>query len=81
MRKLPEAPDRKRGDAWAKKEPSRRKKESRSFSALTSVVTTPKYFLLLVESAMHPSLDDALANLFTSCSRLFYQRPTTKKKK
>ena len=32
----------------------------------------------LVESAMLPSLDDALANLSTSSSRLFYQRPTTK---
>ena len=59
------------------KEPSRQKKESRAFSAVTSGVTT-KSFLLLVEGAMRPSLDDALDNLSTCSSRLFYKRPTTK---
>ena len=78
MQKLPEAPDRKRGDACAKEEPSRQKKEAHAVLAVTSGVTTPKSFLLLVEGAMCPSLDDALANLSTSSSRLFYQRPTTK---
>ena len=63
-----------------KKEPSRQKKEICALSAVTSGVTTPKFFLLLVEGAMSPSLDDALANLSTS-SRLFYQRPTTKNSK
>ena len=74
MQKLPEAPDRKRGDASAKKEPSRRKKEACSLSVVTSGVT-PKSFLLLAEGAMHPSLDDALTNLSMSSSRLFYQQP------
>ena len=81
MQKLPKASDRKRGDACSKKEHSRRKKESRSLSAVASGVTTPKFFLLLVEGAMRPSIDDALANLSTSSSYLFYQRPTTKNTK
>ena len=74
MQKLPEAPDRKRDDACAKNEPSRPKKEPPSLSA----VTTPKSFSLLVGGAMRPSLYDALANLSTSSSRLFYQWLTTK---
>ena len=79
MQNPPETPDRRRGDACVKeKEPSRQKKESRPLSAVTSGVTTPKSFLLLVEGAMGPSLDDALVNLSTSSSRLFYQRSTTK---
>ena len=78
MQKLPEAPDRKRGDACAKKEPSQQKKEIRSLLSVTSGVTTPKSFLLLVEGAMRPSLDDTLVNLSTCSSHLFYQRPTTK---
>ena len=81
MQKLPEAFDRKRGDACAKKEPSRQKKETCSLSAVTSGVTTPKSFLLLVEGAMRPSLADALANLSMNSSRLFYQRPATKNTK
>ena len=68
----------KRVGVCVKKEPSRRKKEACAFSAVTSRVATPKSFLLRVEGAMRPSLDDALANLSTSSSRLFYQRPTTK---
>ena len=81
MQKLPEAPDRKRGDACAKKEPPWQKKEARTLSAVSSVVTTPKSFLLLVEGTMHPSLDDALANLSTSSSHPFYPQPTTKNTK
>ena len=54
------------------KEPSRQKKESRSLSAVTNAVRTPKSFLILVEDAMRPFLDDALANLSTRSSRLFY---------
>ena len=81
MQKLPEAPEKKRGNACAKKEPSRQKKEACALSAVTSGVTTPKDFLLLVESAMRPSLDNALANLSTSSSRFFYQRSTTKNTK
>ena len=54
------------------KEPSRQKNESRSLSPVTSGVTTPKSFLLVLEGAMRPSVDDALANLSTSSSRLFY---------
>ena len=78
MQKLPEAPDRKRGDAYAKKRNRPDKtKESRSLSAVTSGMTTLKSFLLVVEGAMRPSLDDAWANLFTSSSCLFYKRPTT----
>ncbi len=46
-----------------KKELSWQKKETRSLSAVTSGVTTPKSFLLVVEGAMCSSLDDALANL------------------
>ena len=74
-----EAPDRKRGRGCAKKEPARQKKEAKSLSAVTNGVTPPKSFLLLVEGAMRPSLDDAQANLSTSSCRLFYQRPTTKR--
>ena len=83
MQKLLEALDRKRGDAWAKKEPSRQKKETRSLSAVTSGVITPNFFffVLLVEGATRLSLDNALANLSTSSSRLFYQRPPTKSTK
>ena len=50
----------------------RQKKESRALSAVTSGVTTPKSFLLVVESAMRLSQDNALANISTSSSRLFY---------
>ena len=78
MQKLTEAPERKGSDAYAKKEPSRQKKEARALSAVPSEVTTSKYFLLLVEGTLCPSLDDTLANLSMSSSRLFYQRPTTK---
>ena len=78
MQKLPEAPDRKRGDVCAKKELSRQIKEARPLSAVISGVTTPKSFLLLVKGAMRLSLDDALANLSTCSSCLFYQRPKTK---
>ena len=73
MQKLPEAPDRKRGDAYAKKRKlSRQKKESRSLSPVISGVTTPKSFLLVVEGATRPSLDNALANFSTCSSHLFY---------
>ena len=44
------------------KEPFRQKKECISLSAVTSGVKTPKTFLFVVEGAMRPSLDDALAN-------------------
>ena len=67
MQKLPEAPDRKRG-AHAQRKGTVPTKESRSLSA----VTTPKSFLLVVEGTMRPSVDDALANLSTSSSHLFY---------
>ena len=72
MQKHPEAPNRKRGGTCAKKEPSQQKKVACSLSAVTIGVTTPKSFLLLVEGAMRPFLDDALANLFISSSHLFY---------
>ena len=72
MQKLPEAPDRKRGSACTKREPSRQKKEACPLSAGTSRVTIPKSILLLVEGSMHLSLDDTLANLSTCSSRLFY---------
>ena len=81
MQKLLDAPDRKRGITCAKKEFSQQKKENCSFSAVTSGVTTPKSILLLVEGTMRPSLDNTLANLSTSSSRLFYQQPTTKNSK
>ena len=64
-----------------KKESSRRKKEACTLSAVISSVTTPKSFLLLVEGAMRPSLDDAVDNFSTCSSRLFYQRSTTKNTK
>ena len=54
------------------KELSGQKKEFRSLSAVTSGVTKPKSFLLVVEGAMCSSLNEALANLSTSGSRLFY---------
>ena len=54
------------------KKPSRQKKGSQSLSAVTSGVTAPKDFLLVVEGAMRPSLDDALANLSSNSRRLFY---------
>ena len=72
MQKFPGAPDRKKGV---------QKKEFRSLSAVTSRVTTSKYFLQLVEGIMRPSLHDAMANLSISNSRLFYQRPMTKNTK
>ena len=81
MQKLPETPDSKRGCACAKNGTSRQKEPLLSFSAVTSGVATPKSFLQLVEGAMSPSLDDALANLSTSRRRLFYQRPPTKSTK
>ena len=73
MQKLPQAPARKRGGACAKKRnlPDKRKNLI-PLSAVTSGVTTPKYFLLVVEGAMRSSLDDALANISTSSNRLFY---------
>ena len=49
MQKLPEVPDKKRSDAYAKKEPSLQKKETRSLSAVIGEVTTFKSFLQLVE--------------------------------
>ena len=52
MQKIPEAPDRKRDGTYAKKELSQQKKEACTLSAVTSGVTTPKSFLLLVEGAM-----------------------------
>ena len=70
MQKLPEAPDKKRGDACVKKELSQQKKEACSLSAVISGVTTSKSFLLLVEGTMHLSLDDMLANLSTSSRHL-----------
>ena len=73
MQKFLETPDRKRGERMGKEnKPSRQKKESCSFSAVTSGVTTLKSFLLVVEGTMRPSLDDVLANLSTSSGRLFY---------
>ena len=48
MQKLSEVPDMKRGYACAKK-----RKESCSLSAVTSGVTAPTSFLLVVESVMH----------------------------
>ena len=62
MQKIPETPNRKRGSAC-------------TLSAVTSEVTIPKYFLLLAEGAMRLSLDDTLANLSTSSSRLFCLQP------
>ena len=81
MQKLPEAPDRKRSGACAKKEPSQQKKEAHSLLAVTSGVTTSKSFLLQVEGTMSPSLDDVLANLSTSSSSLFYKWSMTKNTK
>ena len=66
-------PDRRRGRLMRKeKEPPQQKKESRSLSVVTSGVTTPKSFLLLLEGAMRPSLNDALSNLSSCSNRLFY---------
>ena len=69
MQKLPESPDGQR--IRKEKEPSQQKKESRLLSAVTSGVTAPTSSLLVAEGAMHPSLDDTLANFSTSSSRLF----------
>ena len=74
MQKLPEAPDRNRCDTCTKKKrncPDKRKK-SCSLLAVTSRVTAPKSFLLVVEGTMCLSLEDALVNLSTSSSRVFY---------
>ena len=57
MQKLSEAPDRKRSDACTKKRNRLNKRNNLvSLSAVTSGVTIPKSFLLVVEGAMHPSL-------------------------
>ncbi len=73
MQKLPEDPERKSGSTCAGKKSSWQKKEACVLSAVTNRVTTPKSFLLLVESAMRLSQDNVLANLSTSSSCLFYQ--------
>ena len=75
MQKLPETLGRR---MRKEKEPSRQKKNFRSFSTVTSGVTAPKSFLLVVEGTTRSSLDDALANLSTKSSRPFYLRFTTK---
>ena len=49
MQKLPEAPDRKRGDACAKRNPLSKRKKPVLCQHQTSEVTTLKSFLLLVE--------------------------------
>ena len=72
MQKHPEAPIRKRSDACPKKETSQQKKESRHFSAVICWVTTPKFFLQMMERAMRPSVNDALSNLSPRSSRLFF---------
>ena len=77
MQKLPEVPVMKWDDAYAKKEPSRQKKEVCFFSVATSRVITPKSILLLMEGTTRLSLDDALANLSTSSNCLFYQQLKT----
>ena len=72
MEKLLEA---RQEEGWCmhkEKEPSWQKKESCALSAMTSGVPTPKSFLLVVEGAMHLSLDDTLANLSTRSNRHFY---------
>ena len=71
MLKLPDAPIKKRGDACTKK---RNRPDKRKNLVLFQQwpAELQQSFLLLVEGATHPSLDDALANLSTSSSRLFY---------
>ena len=64
-----------------RRNPLGKRKKPVHLSAVTSGVTTPKPFLLLVEGAIRPSLDDTLANLSTSSSHLFYQQRTTKNTK
>ena len=81
MQKLPEAPDKKRGDAGKKRERLGKKKETRYLSAVTGEVTTLKSFLLLEEGSTCPSLGGTLVNFSTSRSCLFCQRPTTKNTK
>ena len=78
MQKFLEVSDRKRGEVWAKKKNCPGKRKNLALSAVTSEVTTPKSFLLVVEGAMHPSLDNALANLSTSSSHLFSTNPRLK---
>ena len=68
MQKLPEASDRKGGDACAKKYPSLQKKETYSLSAMIGEVTTLESFLLLVEGPTHLSLGSMLVSLSTSSS-------------
>ena len=82
MQKLPDAPDRKRSDAWAK--------ERNLFGKRRKLILFQQWpvewqhlnlFLQLVEGTMRPSVDDAFANLSTSSSGLFNQRPMTKNTK
>ena len=79
MQKLPEAPDRKKGDVYAKKEPSRQKKESLSLLAVTSEATTLKSFLLLEKGPTCLCLYGTLVNISISSNRFFYQQLTAKK--
>ena len=68
MQKLPEA-----FDMGKEKELSRQKKDSRSLSVVTSGVTTPKSFFLVVEGVMCLSLGDAAlvaATSFTNDTQL-----------
>ena len=73
MQKLPEASDRERGDACAKK---RNRPEKRKNVVLIQQWQAEwqhlDLVLLMVEGAMRPSNGDVLANLSTSKSRLFY---------
>ena len=72
IQKLPEAPNKKRGDASAKK---RNRPDKRKNLVLFQQWPSEWHHLNLMpvaEGATRPSLDDTLANLFTSRSRLFY---------
>ena len=60
------------------KEPSRQKKEFCPLSAVTSRVTRPKSFLLVLEDAMCPSLDNALVTFPLVVAASFTNDPRLK---
>ena len=74
MQKRPDTPDKKRCGTCARKKYNSDKRKNLVyffFLAVASGVTTPKSFLLVVESATRPSQDDVFSNLSASSSCLF----------
>ena len=68
----PRSPWQEKGWRMRKEETLSAKERSPFYFSSDQRSDKPKYFLLLAEGTMRPSLDDTLANLSTCSSRLFY---------